>query len=274
MTEPNKIIDIKELLEKVKNGDKKLLIISAILMFIPLIALIIIIGGSSDKYETQQRLRSTGSRKSSFNIVSKTDSIRSPAQKISTGKSSSSWFSSTTPEQQTRYELEQAQDTITRSLQNIEAPYDLGEVQKMMYLAEHNYNLSLAHGAIEISNYDYAEECLMKALNEARDNYFLIAYVYGDLCNIYEAKGDSVKLEEAMKKYAEAVGNIPPEYGGGDLMSIMKNTSQSLNWLSDSADKSKVLEIINKQIAESDGEFSLSTSDIDKVSKNTIKFED
>ena len=50
------------------------------------------------------------------------------------------------------------------------------------------------------------------------------------------------KLEEAYKKYIEAVGKLPEKFGGGDLKSIVRNAYQSLDALGKSADPAKIAE--------------------------------
>ena len=236
-------------LKKLQEGDSTLLVVGAIVMIIPLLALFYLTSGSGKK-TPQQRMKSMMQRKNVFNFASKDEKGQTKAPQ-STLPKSSNWFGERTEEQQIADELREAMVVVEQSLKEVKAPPFLQGDAKLQYEAEHNFYLCMANGALEERRYADAEKFVQQAVDDARGNVFLIAYAYGTLCAIYEETGDRKKLEEAYKKYFAAVKNIPEEFGGGDLESYARNTYMALKSLKD-ADLSKAAdEIANNPLVRS-----------------------
>ena len=218
----------EEFLKKVQEGDSTLLIVGAVIMIIPLIALLFLTTGKTDKKMTQQKLKSLTQRKNVFNFGTKTDNGKKSAPKSGMPSKSSNWFGGGTPEQRVNDELHSVEKVLEKRAAIIEVPsYLTGDARKQ-YIAEMNYNLCMGNGALEAGRYDEAEEYIKKAIDEAKDNEFLNLYALGSLCALYERTGDKRKLEEAYKLYIEAVSKIPPEHGGMDLKSSVRDVYQGL----------------------------------------------
>ena len=239
----------EEILKKIQEGDNTLLVIGFIALIIPVIALFFLTG-TSDKKTTQQRLRNMVQRKNVFNFGTKKDKNGTMSAPRSGSESSSSWFDTRTPEQKIRDELHEAEQLLEKTMANYVPETNLEGSAKDMYIAENNYFLCTANGAIEEGNFDKAIEYLNKALEEAeyKKNVFLKAYVLGAFCNLYEKMGDSKNCEEAYKLFIEAVAKLPPEYGGGDLRTSARNAYQSLQALGRSADQGKISSFISSDI--------------------------
>lgn len=245
MSEEKKKFTVDDFLKKVQEGDNTLLIVGALVMIIPLLALFFLVGGKSDKKMTQQKLKTMVQRKNVFNFT-KDDIKKSTSQ--GTSKKSSSWsFTPRTQAQQIADEIHDVERIIEKKAAEIEVPSYLEGDARKQYLAEKNYNLCMANGAIEARRYEEAEEYIKKALDEAGDNNFLTVYALGSLCALYERMGDSKKIEEAYKLYAEAVGKLPPEYGGMDLKRVFRDTYQSLLVLGKHSNDSDISESLRKE---------------------------
>ena len=239
MSEENKI---ESFTKKLENADASMLVMGVILLLIPIVAIYFLTGSNdSGKKYSQEKVRSMAQRKNIFNFGNKKGNKASssgPAAKSSSGN----WFTAATPEQQIRDEVAEAQRIVDESMKTVIVPPNLTGDARDMYVAEHNFYLCMGNGALDARNYAEAEKYLMKAIDEAKDNAFLMAYSLGSLCALYEATGDMKKLEEAYKKYIEAVGKLPEKFGGGDLKSIVRNAYQSLDALGKSADPAKIAE--------------------------------
>ena len=251
MSEEKEKLTVDNFLKKVQKGDNTLLIVGAIIMLIPMIALFFLAGGKTDKKDSHQQLKQMTKRKNVFNFA-KEENGKSVAPKSALPAKSSNWFgSSRTVEQQVSDELRDAMKVVEQSLKEVKAPSCLTGDAKEMYEAEHNFYLCMGNGALEERKYAEAEKFFYQALDDAKGNVFLIAYTWGSLCALYETTGDRKKLEEAYKKYFAAVGNLPEEFGGGDLNSIARNAYMALKSLKD-ADMSKVqAEIANNPMVRS-----------------------
>lgn len=237
---------LDQFVKRLEKADYSLLVIGFVLLIIPVVALYFLAGGSEGgKKMSQQRMRNMVQRKNVFNFGSKSEKGGAPSAPRSGSSGSSGWFTSAKTEEQTiQDELSQAMNDVERSLMEVQVPPDLYGDARDMYVAEHNYYLCMANGAMEDGDADKALEYIQKALDDARDNVFLTAYALASLCSLYEQLGDKKALEDAYKKFAEAVGKLPKEFGGGDLKSIMRNQYQNLQALKD-ADASKISEALS-----------------------------
>ena len=246
MSDENEKFSVESFLKKVQEGDKTLLIVGAIVMIIPMVALFFLTGGKTDKKMTQQKLRTMVQRRNVFNFGTKEDGTKS-APKSGLPSKSSNWFGSRTPAQKIADEIHRAEQVIEQKASVIEVPPELTGDHKKQYLAEHNYHLCCANGAIELKNYAEAEELLKKALDEAKDNAFLEVYALGSLCALYERTGDAVKMEAAYKQYIEAVSKIPPEFGGGDLKRVVRDAYQALATVGNYATPEEITDALEKE---------------------------
>ena len=158
-------------------------------------------------------------------------STNSATKKTSSSSSSSNWsFTPRTLEQKIADELREAALTVERQCSQVRVPPGLTGDARNIYIAEHNYNLSMGNGSLDLGNYREAENYFQKALDEADDNPFLKLYALGGLCAVYEKTGDIARLQEAYSRYFDAIKNdIPPEFGGGiDLKGSISNAYKSL----------------------------------------------
>lgn len=245
MSEEENNFTVDNFLKKIQEGDNTILIVGIIALIIPLVALFFLTGGSkSSKGLNNQKIRSMTQRKNVFNFGVKKDNNSKSSSRSNMPSSSSNWFGSRTPEQQVRDEIQSAYKAVERSMAEVRAPSHFDPVTKQNYEAEHNYNLCMAYGAIQHGKYDEAEEYLIKALNDSKDNPFLQAYAYSALCSVYESTGDKVKLEKAIRSYIDAVGNMPNGYGG-DLKRSVRDMYQCLMTLGEYADPAKVSEALS-----------------------------
>ncbi len=251
MSDEKEKLSLDNILKKIQKGDNTLLIVGAIIMLIPMIALFFLAGGKTDIKSSKQQLKSMTKRKNVFNFAKKEDGKQSALRSDLPSKSSNWFGGSRTIEQQVNDELRDAMKVIEQGMKNIKAPEYMTGDMKESYEAEHNYYLCMGNGALENRNYAEAEKYFQQALEDARGNIFLEAYTYGSLCALYETTGDRKKLEEAYKKYFAAVGKLPPEFGGGDLNSMARNAYMALKSLKD-ADLSKVsAELANNPMVKS-----------------------
>lgn len=232
----------EEFLKKIQEGDNTLLVVGAIMLLIPVLAIFFLTGGvGGSKKVSREAMRGRVQRKNVFNFGTKNEKGGyTSAPRSGSSSPSSGWFTARTPEQQVADELAEAMKEIEKNQREISVPSNLEGHAREMYVAEHNYNLRMANGCIESGNFALAEEYLKKALEEAQNNVFLRTYALGSLCALYESKGDRKKMEEAYKLYIESVSDLPEEYGGGDLKSIARNAYQAMKSLSKDADQSKV----------------------------------
>lgn len=251
MSENKSKFSINELVKKIENGDMSLLVIAGLVMVVPIIAILILTGGpKGGKKISQEKMKSMVHRKNVFNFGTADKNGKSSIPSAmragaSSSGGSSGWFSERTPEQVVNDEIETAMKAVERSMANVEAPSNLAGDEKLMYEAEHNYYLCEANGAIENRDFAKAEQCIKQALEDAKGNDFLTAYAYASLCALYEASGDQKKLEEAYKRYIEAVCKLPEELGGGNMKSIVRDAYQSMQALAKQADQGKIAEALS-----------------------------
>ena len=254
MSDEKEKLTIDNFLKKVQKGDNTLLIIGAIIMIVPIVALSFLAGGKTNKKPYQQELKRMTKRKNVFSFSKKDDSssnkpVTSSSLPRSSSSSSSSggWFSSTkTPKERVADELEEASRIIERKSQEVVAPSSLHGHAREYFLAEHNYNLSMGNGALESKKYEEAERYLYKALEEAEGNPFLTVFALGSICALYERTGDKKKMEEAYKQYIDAVSKIPPEYGGMDLKSTVRTAYKTLESVGKYASESELSTALSK----------------------------
>ena len=233
-------------LKKVQEGDSTLLIVGAIIMIIPLVALLLLTSGKADKKAAQQKLKSLTQRKNVFNFGTKTEDGKKTAPKSGMPSKTSNWFGGT-PEQRAQNELQAAAKVIEKRAKEVHVPLHLTGDARKQYIAENNYNLCMANGALEAGRYDEAESYLKEALDEANDNDFLRVYALGSLCALYERTGDKKKMEQAYKMYFDAVSKLPPGMGGMDLKSIVRDAYQGLLVLGKHASESDLSEALSKE---------------------------
>ncbi len=233
-------------LKKIQEGDSTLLIVGAIIMIVPLIALLTLTSAKTDKKAAQQKLKTLTQRKNVFNFGTKTEDGKKSGPKSGMPSSSSNWFGGT-PEQKIQNELQAVTRVMEKRAQEIHVPLHLTGDARKQYIAENNYNLCMANGALEEGRYDEAEEFIKKALDEANDNDFLKVYALGSLCALYERTGDKKKMEQAYKMYFDAVSKLPPGYGGMDLKSIVRDAYQGLLVLGKHASESDLQDALAKE---------------------------
>lgn len=233
-------------LKKVQEGDSTLLIVGAIIMIVPLIALLMLTSGKTDKKNVQQKLKTLTQRKNVFNFGTKSEDGKKTGPKSGTPSSSSNWFGGT-PEQRVQNELQAVTKVMEKRAQEVHVPLHLTGDARKQYIAENNYNLCMANGALEEGRYDEAEEFIKKALDEAKDNEFLKLYALGSLCALYERTGDKQKLEQAYKLYIDSVSKIPPEYGGQDLKTSVRDLYQGLLVIGKHASESDLSNALAKE---------------------------
>ena len=233
-------------LKKVQEGDSTILIIGAVIMIIPLIALLMMTSGKTDKKAAQQKLKSLTQRKNVFNFGTKSEDGKKSGPKSAMPSSSSNWFGGT-PEQRVQNELQAVTRVMEKRAQEIHVPLNLTGDARKQYIAENNYNLCMANGALEAGRYDEAEEFIKKALDEANDNDFLTVYALGSLCALYERTGDKKKMEQAYKMYFDAVSKLPPEYGGMDLKTAVRDVYQGLLVIGKHASESDLSNALAKE---------------------------
>ena len=109
-------------LKKVQEGDSTILIIGAVIMIIPLIALLMLTSGKTDKKVAQQKLKNLTQRKNVFNFSTNTEDGKKSAPKSGTPSKGSNWFGGGTPEQKINDELRAATSTIERQAKEIKVP--------------------------------------------------------------------------------------------------------------------------------------------------------
>lgn len=233
-------------LKKVQEGDSTLLIVGAILMIVPLIALLVLTSAKPDKKAAQQRLKTLTQRKNVFNFGTKSENGKKTGPKSGMPSSTSNWFGGS-PEQRAQNELQAAAKVIEKRAKEVHVPLNLTGDARKQYIAENNYNLCMANGALEAGRYDEAEDFLKEALEEAKDNDFLRVYALGSLCALYERTGDKAKMEQAYKMYFDAVSKLPPEYGGQDLKTTVRDVYQGLLVLGKHASESDLSEALSKE---------------------------
>ena len=274
MSDDNKNFSIEDIMKKIENGDNSLLVIAGMLLIIPVITLLILTSNpKGTKRMSQEKMKSLVHRKNVFNFGTKTEEGKRKAPKSSSSSSLSNWFQASTPEERAKEELRSADKIMEKKAAEIHVPSHLEGDARKQYMAENNYNLCMANGALESCKYKEAEEYLAKALDEAKDNNFLLLYALGTLCALYERTGDRAKLEQAYKMYIEAVSKIPPEYGGMDLKKSVRDAYQGLLVLGRHASESEISDAMAKEPLVKSGQLPTGIN-IREVYKNfPIKYE-
>jgi hypothetical protein len=257
---------LKKIIEKLDFGDWRMLGAGLLLLLLPLVFITIIAnsrGGNIDMDMDPSKLDQMVKRKNVFNFGKKQTDKATQRNRASSG---SSWVSQKTPEQIIDDEIKAAMEVVSRSRPVYNFPSDFTETQKQAYLAEHNYNLCHGRGAMERGDYAEAERLIKQAVEEGAGNPFLRAYALGELCALYENTQDVKGLEAAFRQYMDAVGKLPPGYGGGDLARVVRDAYMSLKYLKESLGNNTHL-VANDPLAQ---ELGLSAADISASLQQTL----
>ena len=259
---------LSDYIKKVDFSDIRVLIAGLVLLLVPVFFILYLSSGSEKGELSRQKIKSMARRKNIFNY-----SKKKLAKKKSLGKKSgdkgSSWFSSESPEKKAQRELEQAFKTVQRSRRSVSFPPGTTNTQRQAYNAEMNPFICRGNGALENGKLSEAEQMFERALDESRDNIFQKVYALGGLMAVYKAKKDQKSYEKAFEQYMLWVGKLPPDYGGGDLKSAVKNAYLALKHLQESADPAKVSQAIAKM--KKPGEKILPQSEMKKGLSNVLE---
>ena len=263
MSDEKNKFSVDNFLRKVQEGDNTLLIVGIIALVIPMVALYFLAGGKSTKTMTHQKLRTLNQRKNVFKFSNKKEdkaksssSQGSSLPRSGSGASSGggSWASNKTPEQKLADEIEEASRLVEKNMQEVIVPPSLEGSARDYYLAEHNYNLNKGNSALELKKYDEAEKYLFEALKEAEGNPVLTVFALGSICALYERTGDRQKMEEAYKQYVDAVTNLPPECGGFDLKTTVRDAYKALESVGKYANDGEIADAMAKTSAVKSGD--------------------
>lgn len=238
----------KKLIDQIKKvdlSDFKVLVIGVILLIIPIFVLMKVSNMGKKSRMSTERVKTMVNRKQIFNFPQSEKNASGKAASGSNRKAGTGWFADT-PEKKVQIELEDALKLIQRTRRAENFPSGMTSDQKNSYRAENNPYITSGNGELENGRLKEAEKLFEMAFAEAGDNIFQKVHAMSGLCEVYTRMNDPKKLEQAFNQFMDLVALLPPEFGGGDLRTSVKNAYLHLKKLKDQADPGKVAEALGR----------------------------
>jgi len=197
MTESN---EPKSLIKKVDLGDMRILVVGIILLIIPILFLLYTVAGTGKKdviTSTRDRL---GMSKSAFSF--QRTASQHPASKGASAKTAAARVS---PEK----EWAQAFDRISKAKAYIPPQIAaLPPSQRKYYEAEMNTEIRTSNALIAQGRLDEARAICEEILKTESENEFLRFMASGNLCTIYDEKGDIQALRKEFMRYLDLLESL------------------------------------------------------------------
>jgi tetratricopeptide (TPR) repeat protein len=203
--------------------------------------LLLTVGGSKTKGDlARQSMDSLAGRRVVFNFGPSAPGAgaAAPAARGSGGTAGAGFFSGGGPSPVER-ELEEAMKVFDRvPVREPDVPGATTE-QRQMYAAEMSPGIRKGNAALEEGNLAAAEELFKRALESADTNPYLQVLALGGLMEVYGQLKDRARLEEALKRYVEAMGKLPANKGT-DLMAALRQGFKILRELPQTVDPGRM----------------------------------
>lgn len=220
-------------IKNVDMSDVKLLVVGVVFLLVPIIFLYYISGSTGRTATDAERARATRlrDRRQVFNFPSKSKTEPSPSRGL--GRPS------VTPRQSVEDEFKSAAQHIIERGRRVEHPPGTTREQREIYDAEHHPHVIHGNALFDRGDYRSAERSYQSAYDLARDNVFQKLYAVGGLLAVYEATGEYDKYAQSLQRFAQLVGKIPEDLGGGDLETVIVSIRDSISVLFSDAETSK-----------------------------------
>lgn len=192
--------DLRSLIKKVDLSDLKVLVIGIVLLIIPVFFMLFMFNRSGAQKATSSAKDRLGMHKTAFSFQRKASDH--PAGKGAVAAPASK---PVTPEKQWEAAFERIASAKTYIPPQIKA---LPPQERKYYEAEMNNEIRMANLLISQGRLDEAKALCDKILQTEHENEFLRFMASGNLCDIYDSRGDVASLRKEFLRYLDLLEGL------------------------------------------------------------------